>query len=83
MLLDNLASILIRRRKYTDAERVLAEAFEIYRSAPGFGPSHPETQAVVRHYIDLYTETNRPVLAARWRALLVAPAASARPPGSK
>ncbi|HET6546611.1 MAG TPA: serine/threonine-protein kinase [Rhodanobacteraceae bacterium] len=79
MLLDNLASVLIDRRKYAEAERALAKAYEVYRSAQGFGPGHPDTQAVIRHYIDLYTAMNRPALAARWRALLVAPVASAKP----
>jgi non-specific serine/threonine protein kinase/serine/threonine-protein kinase len=79
MLLNNLASVLIERRKYAEAERTLAQAFEIYRSAQGFGPEHPETQMVIGHYVDLYAATNRPTLAAKWRAFLVVPPASAKP----
>ncbi len=70
MLFERLASILIRQHNYTEAEPVLAKAYAVLSNAPGFGPSHPETQAVIRDCVDLYTRWKRPKAAAQWQARL-------------
>jgi non-specific serine/threonine protein kinase/serine/threonine-protein kinase len=76
MLLDKLATILMREHKYAEAERTLDQAWAVLSKAPGFGPAHPESQTVVGDYIKLYTDSKQPALAGKWRSALNPPAAS-------
>jgi non-specific serine/threonine protein kinase/serine/threonine-protein kinase len=75
--LDTLASILIARHEYAEAERVLDRAYAILSDEGGFGPDHPRTQTAIGHYVDLYTAWKHPAQVDKWRARLAAPAATA------
>lgn len=77
--LDTLATILIAKHEYAEAERVLDRAYAILSDEDGFGPDHPQTQTAIEHYVELYTAWKRPAKIAEWQAHL-APAGSAAAP---
>ena len=72
-----LATILIRQKRYAEAERQLDRAWSLLADAKAYGPGHPRSQDVVETCIELYTQWHKPQLAALWRARQQAPAAAA------
>lgn len=77
--LDTLATILIAKHQYAEAERTLDRAYTILSDAAGFGPNHSRTQTAIGHYVDLYTAWKRPAKAAEWQARLTEAGAGAAP----
>jgi non-specific serine/threonine protein kinase/serine/threonine-protein kinase len=75
--LDTLASILIARHEYAEAERTLDRAYAILSDEDGFGPDNPRTQTAIGHYVDLYTAWKRPAKVTEWQARLTDAAAGA------
>jgi non-specific serine/threonine protein kinase/serine/threonine-protein kinase len=69
-----LATVLLRERKFEEAERELAIAWDIFTHAEGFGPTHPRAQDVVDTFIELYGASAKPERKAEWDARKVAPA---------
>jgi non-specific serine/threonine protein kinase/serine/threonine-protein kinase len=63
-----LATILVRERRYADAERELDRAWGILEAAKEYGPAHPRSQEIVDAYIELYTAWKKPESEAAWRA---------------
>ena len=69
-----LATVLVRERKFEEAEKELATAWDVFFRAEGYGPSHPRSQDVVDTCIELYAAWNRPDKEALWRARKTVPA---------
>jgi len=69
-----LATVLLRERKFEEAERELATAWDIFTNAEGFGPTHPRAQDVVDTFIELYDASGKPERKAEWAARKIAPA---------
>jgi hypothetical protein len=67
MLLGTQASILLRLRRFGDADHALTRAAALLAPVKGFGPDHPAVQALVDYRIALYEEWGKPALAAEWR----------------
>jgi non-specific serine/threonine protein kinase/serine/threonine-protein kinase len=68
-----LATVLLRERKFAEAEKELTIAWDIFTHAEGFGPNHPRAQDAVDTAIDLYAAWGRPEQEATWRARKVVP----------
>ncbi|MGA9343075.1 MAG: serine/threonine-protein kinase [Rhodanobacteraceae bacterium] len=68
VIYKELATVLIREKRYPEAKRELDRAWKILVNAKGYGPSHPRSQEVVDAYVDLYTAWNKPADAAQWNA---------------
>jgi non-specific serine/threonine protein kinase/serine/threonine-protein kinase len=68
-----LATILVRRHRYAEAERELDRAWRIVEAAD-YGPDHPRRQEVADAYVELYAAWRKPEREAAWR--------SARPPAA-
>lgn len=62
-----LATILIREKKYAAAERELDLAWGILAPAKAYGANHPRSQDVVDSYLELYADWGKPERAALWR----------------
>lgn len=71
MVMDKLASILIRAKKYGGAQRMLDGAWKIFQTSTSYGPDHPEVQTIIKDYVALFTAMGKPALAAQWRKQLV------------
>jgi len=69
-----LATVLLRARKFDEAERELQAAWGIFERAEGFGPAHPRAQDAVDTFIELYAAWDRPEQEALWRARKATPA---------
>jgi non-specific serine/threonine protein kinase/serine/threonine-protein kinase len=67
MLLGTQASILLRLRRFGDADHALTRAAALLAPDKGFGPDHPAVQALVNYRIALYEAWGKPALAAEWR----------------
>ena len=63
-----LATILVREKKFTEAEAALNTAWNVLANAEGFGAQHPRSQDVVDTFIELYQAWNKPQREAEWRA---------------
>lgn len=66
------ATILTHMGRYADAERELDGAWKVLAESKGYGPDHPRSQDVIDSLVDLYTQWNKPDLAAQWRAKKIA-----------
>ncbi len=69
-----LATILLRQRKFEEAEKELTTAWDIFTHSDGFGPTHPRAQDTVVTFIELYAAWNKPEKEALWRARKTVPA---------
>ena len=64
---DGLATILIKEKKFAEAERELNIAWKVVVGDRNFGEQHPRSQEVVDHYIELYAAWPKPEREAEWR----------------
>ena len=62
------ATILIRERRYAEAEKELDRAWAVMANAEGWGPHHTRSQDVVDSYLELYAAWKKPDREAVWRA---------------
>ncbi len=62
------ATVLIRMRRYAEAETQLDHAWTIFMHADGFGAAHPRAQDVVDSAIELYRDWHKPDQLAQWQA---------------
>jgi non-specific serine/threonine protein kinase/serine/threonine-protein kinase len=69
---DGLGTILVREKKYSEAERELDLAWKVIVGDRNFGEAHPRSQEVVDHYVELYSAWEKPEKEAAWRAKKVA-----------
>ncbi|MET0230222.1 MAG: tetratricopeptide repeat-containing protein kinase family protein, partial [Rhodanobacteraceae bacterium] len=69
---DGLGTILVREKKYSEAERELDLAWKVIVGDRNFGETHPRSQEVVDHYVELYSAWQKPEKEAAWRAKKVA-----------
>jgi non-specific serine/threonine protein kinase/serine/threonine-protein kinase len=69
---DLLGTILVREKRYAEAETEFDKAWRIFTTSAGYGAQHPLAQDTVTHCIELYTAWGKPELAAKWKARLVA-----------
>jgi eukaryotic-like serine/threonine-protein kinase len=76
IMYDSLGTILEREKRFADAEKEYNTAWSILASAKDYGPSHPRSQDVVDHYVELYGDWHKPEREAEWKAKKVAVAAS-------
>lgn len=76
-----LATVLIRMRRYAEAEGELTQAWATFTAAKDYGPLHPRTQEVVEASIELYGAWHKPDQLALWQARRAPPAAVAAGPG--
>ena len=65
-----LARILIREKRYADAERVLDDAYAAFTKQSHHSEDEPAVLA--RDYVELYTAWGKPDLAQHWRERLPA-----------
>lgn len=63
-----LATILIRQKKYAEAEQELDRAWKIMTAPKAYGPAHTRVQDVVDSYVELYAAWGKPESEASWRA---------------
>jgi serine/threonine protein kinase/tetratricopeptide (TPR) repeat protein len=69
-MMRTTASVLIRRGRYAEAEKLLDENRAILAGAEGIDASHPLRQDLAREYINLYRAMERPDLERKWQAEL-------------
>ena len=62
------ATVLVRERRFEEAEKELATAWNVFAGAEGYGPNHPRSQDVVDTGVELYAAWNKPEKEALWRA---------------
>jgi len=70
------ATVLVRERKFDEAERELTTAWNVFANAEGYGPHHPRSQDVVDTFMALYAAWDKPEKEAIWRARKDAPAST-------
>ncbi|HEY6940184.1 tetratricopeptide repeat-containing protein kinase family protein, partial [Dokdonella sp.] len=75
------ATVLVRERKFEEAEKELLFAWDVFSHAEGFGPQHPRSQDVVDTCVELYSAWNKPDQVALWRARKAAAPATAATAG--
>ena len=63
-----LATILVRERKFAEAETELKTAWDVLANAEGYGAGHPRSQDVVDTFIELYDIWGKPQAEAEWRS---------------
>ena len=63
-----LATILVREKKFSEAEAELQIAWNVMSNADGYGAQHPRSQDVVDTFIELYQAWDKPQREAEWRA---------------
>ncbi|TCO41346.1 serine/threonine-protein kinase [Dokdonella fugitiva] len=61
------ATVLVRERKFEEAEKELLLAWDVFFNAEGYGPRHPRSQDVVDTCIELYGAWRKPDKEALWR----------------
>jgi len=69
---DGLGTILTREKKFSEAEREFDLAWKVIVGDRNFGETHPRSQEVVDHYVELYAAWQKPEKEAAWRAKKVA-----------
>ena len=66
---DNLARVLMRQRKYEEAEAQLLAGIALEEQI-GVSPQHPDYARLLRTAVELYEAMRRPADAGRYRARL-------------
>ncbi|HMM68590.1 MAG TPA: serine/threonine-protein kinase [Dokdonella sp.] len=63
-----LATVLLREKKFAEAKAELDLAWGVLSTSEGFGPQHPRSQDVVDTYVELYRAWKNPKREAEWLA---------------
>lgn len=67
IFIHTLGAVLIAKHKFEEAEATLNNAYDIFANDPNFGPKHSRTIDVIKDYVSLYTNWNKPAALEQWQ----------------